>query len=1320
MATLVLTVAATALTQGAAAWITTIAGAVAAVAGSYIDARLFAPGPQKVEGPRLDSLKVQASTEGAAIPEIAGRVRLAGQIIWATKFKEVAKTETSGGGGGGGKGFGGGGGGGGATVQTTTYTYYASFAVGLSEGRIDRVGRVWADGKPLDMKGVTMRLHRGGLGQAPDSLIEGKEGAANTPAYRGTAYVVFDNLEITQFGNRLPQLTFEVFRRVSPSDGSGLEDVVQAITVIPGAGERVYDTVVHARDLGGGATTQENQFAGHDSADWHVALDDLESSLPNVGTVFLVVGWFGDDLRAGNCTIRPKIEVSAKATSPNAWKVHTLTRGTALVVSTVDGRPAYGGTPSDDSIVRAIRDLKARGHSVIFYPFVFMDIAEGNTLTDPWTGSMGQPVYPWRGRITCDPAPGQPGTVDKTAGAASQIDSFFGTVAESDISVAVNGSSNAVTTGYSGPSEWSFRRFILHYAKLCDAINAVEPNAVDAFLIGSELKALMAVRDSATNFPAVAKMKTLASNVKAILGSGVKIGYAADWSDYNTYNPGDSTGDLFFHLDPLWLDGAIDFVGVDLYAPLSDWRDGNAHLDAVGGGASIYDLDYLHSNIEGGEFFDWFYSDATARDTQTRTTITDGAYGKPWVYRAKDFRNWWLNQHYNRPGGTESGSPTGWVPQSKPIWFTEVGVPSVDKGTNQPNLFYDPKSSESAFPYYSRGTRDDLIQRRGIEAVVSYWNAPSNNPISSVYGGPMIGLAAVWTWDARPYPAWPSRTDAWGDGDLWPRGHWLNGKIGLADLAALVAERCERVGFAAYDVSALTGIVVGYIRDRPMSPRAEIELLMNAFAFDAVESQGVIRFLPRGRAAVAAFEPDDCVLADSGDLVNLTRAQETDLPDVVSITFIDGSRSYESGTVSASRIAGYSERRTDITVPLVMDDIQAQLIADRALAEAWIGRESAKHALPPDRVALDVGDVVNLVIDGQAREFRLTRINDAWARTIESQRSEGAIYAPPLPGNTIPVFDPPPVYGQAILELLDLPMLRDGDIGYAPYVGASASPFAGISLMDSPTGDSFALDTVLPVRAAIGETMFDFWSGPTDYFDVVNTLRVKLYSGELASVPEDAVLAGRANAVAIRNAAGDWEILQFCNATLVDPGVHDLTKLLRGRLGTEHAMRSPVAAGARIVVLDGAITQIQAALAERGVARFYKWGPSGLDPTDVAWQQATFTARCVGLMPWSPVHVAGARNVSGDLSISWVRRSRFGGAWADGADVPLNEESERYEIDILDGPDVVRTLAVTSPTAIYTAGQQVADFGASQSSIAVKVYQLSAIVGRGWPTSATL
>ena len=1319
MATLLLAVGAAVLTEGAAAWVTAAATAVAGVVGSVIDNRLFGPGPinQETQGPRLDNLQVQSSTEGASLPEIAGRVRIAGQLIWATKFKEVVTTTTQSTGGGGGKG-GGGGGGGGSTVTTTTYSYFANFAVGLSEGAIDRVGRIWADGKPLDMSNVTIRVYRGTADQLPDSLIEGIEGSGQVPAYRGTAYVVFENLAIGSFGNRVPQLNFEVFRRVSPGDGSGVEDLVEAISIIPGAGERVYDTFVQTRNLGGGSTAPENKFAGRIVADWNVALDDLEASLPNISTVLLVAGWFGDDLRAGQCTVRPKVEVSTKIASSDTCQVHGVTREVAVVVSTVQGRPAYGGTPSDDSLVRAIRDLKARGLSVIFYPFLFMDVASGNTLPDPWTGNIGQPAYPWRGRITCDPAPGRPGTVDKTATATSQIASFFGTVTRDQISVSVNGSSDAVSTSYSGPAEWSYRRFIFHCARLCAAINAVESGAVDAFLIGSELRSLCAVRDSATHFPAADYLKALAADVKVVLGAGVKVGYVADWSDYGRYQPGDGSGDLFFHLDPLWADANIDFVGVDVYVPLSDWRDGTAHLDALAGAPSIYDHAYLQSNIEGGEDFDWFYASQADRDAQTRTSITDGAYGKPWVWRAKDFRNWWLNDHYDRPGGTESGSHTGWVPQSKPIWFTEFGIPSVDRGTNQPNVFYDPKSSESALPYYSRGTRDDLIQRRGIEAMLTYW--AGNNPVSSVYRGPMIGTIAAWTWDARPYPAWPARTDIWSDGDLWPLGHWLNGKVGLADLGALVAERCARVGFTEVDVTGLFGIVVGYVRDRPMSPRAEIEMLMQAFAFDATESEGVIRFVARGRPSVATVEPEDCVAPDQGDAVTLTRAQETALPDVVSVTFIDGNNDYQSGSISASRLAGWSDRKRDASFALVMDDVQAQGIADRALAETWIARETAKLGVPPALVALDPGDVIDLVVGGRPRSFRLTRINDGGLRNMEAQRAEAAVYAPPLPGIAPPAVTVPPVLGAAVLRIMDLPILIDTDVPWSPYAGACASPFAGILVLDSATGSSFAVDTTLPVRATMGETLNAFPAGPTAYWDDVNILSVKLYAGELTSRTEAEILAGGANALAIGTPDGDWEIVQFCNANLTAPSTYNVTKLLRGRMGTEHGMRAPLATAAPVVLIDGAIAQLQTMLSERGIARFYRWGPPGLDATDPAWQQTTFTARAVGLMPWSPVHIGGTRNGSGDLSVTWVRRTRLGGGWADGVDVPLNEESERYEIDVVNGSTVARTLSSTMPSATYTAAQQTTDFGAPQSSVLVKVYQLSATVGRGWPATATI
>ena len=121
------------------------------------------------------------------------------------------------------------------------------------------------------------------------------------------------------------------------------------------------------------------------------------------------------------------------------------------------------------------------------------------------------------------------------------------------------------------------------------------------------------------------------------------------------------------------------------------------------------------------------------RLSQTRTPITDGL-GKPWVWRAKDIWNWWSNHHYDRPDGGESATATAFVPTAKPIVFTELGCPAIDKGANQPNVFYDPKSSESALPYFSGGGRDDLMQRRFLEAHAAFWAEAANNPVSPLTG----------------------------------------------------------------------------------------------------------------------------------------------------------------------------------------------------------------------------------------------------------------------------------------------------------------------------------------------------------------------------------------------------------------------------------------------------------------------------------------------------------------------------------------------------------------------------------------------------------
>ena len=727
MATLVLGAVGSAIGAGFGGTILGLSGAaiggfIGSTIGSAVDSWIvssLAPA-QRIEGARLDSLRITSSTEGAVIPRLFGRMRIGGNIIWATDFREETNTTSQGGGKGGG----------GGKVTTTEYLYFASFAVALCEGEITGIGRVWADGKAMDLTGVTWRWYPGNEVQGPDPFISATMGAANTPAYRGTAYVVFEDLNLGAFGNRLPQISFEVFRPLADPDTA--EGLVKAVTMIPASGEFAYATTPVKKSSGAdGATVGENLNAITDTADIVVALDRLQSLAPAVESVSLVVAWFGDDLRAGDCKVRPGVEVDTKTTTPSAWSVNGVARADAFLVSRdAEDRPVYGGTPADFAVVQAIQEMKARGLRVTFYPFLLLDVPSGNTLPNPYSNNAataGQPTFPWRGRITCSPAAGFAGSADKTAIAATQVSALFGTATPANFSV------SGTSVSWTGPiGEWSLRRMILHYAHLCKAAGGV-----DAFLIGSEMPGLTTIRADASTYPAVTAFKALAADVRAILGAGTKIGYAANWSEYFGHQPADGTGDVVFHLDPLWSDANIDFIGIDNYMPLSDWRDGFDHADAALAPA-IYDRAYLQSNIAGGEGFDWFYASPSDRAAQIRTAITDGAAAKPWVFRFKDLRAWWSSQHFNRPGGVESATPTGWVPQSKPIWFTELGCPAIDRGTNQPNVFFDPKSSESFTPYFSRGWRDDGVQRAYFEATYLWWGQGANNPTSSVYGTPMV------------------------------------------------------------------------------------------------------------------------------------------------------------------------------------------------------------------------------------------------------------------------------------------------------------------------------------------------------------------------------------------------------------------------------------------------------------------------------------------------------------------------------------------------------------------------------------------------------
>ena len=1301
-----------------------------ALVGSYIDSQLFASGGTdrqftSEEGPRLGDLNITASTYGADLPRVYGRVRIGGQIIWATNIEEVRTSTTvstsTGGGSSGGKGFGGGGQQAQPSTTTTrvSYDYYANFAVALCHGEITTIGRIWADGKLLDQSKYNFRVYKGTSTQNPDSLISAK--TPNTPAYRGVAYVVFERMHLNPFGNRIPNLTFEVHRSVDE-----FENLVTAVTIIPGSGEFTYDTTEVYSEPQPGTTVSENVHTFEGVTDWTSSINKLQDTLPNIKTTGLVVSWFGTDLRVDQCQVLPKVDNNVKVTEPYDWLVSDLTRQTAQTTSLHDGRPAYGGTPSDISVIHAIQDLNARSVPVVFYPFILMDIPVDNSLTDPYTNSSSQPAYPWRGRITCNPAPSTPGTPDKTPECQIQLDAFIGQAQPSDFTV------SGTTITYSGPAEWSYRRFILHYAHLCNAAGGV-----DGFLVGTELRGLTQLRSSQSYYPFVQALRQLAADVKSILGAQTKVTYAADWSEYFGHHPSDGTNDVYFHLDPLWSDANIDAIGIDAYWPLSDWRDGNVHKDYLSGVTNIYDLDYLRSNISGGEGYDWYYASSADRDSQTRTDITDGFYNKPWVFRYKDIKSWWQNQHFDRPGGVESTSPTAWVPESKPFWLTEIGCPAIDKGSNQPNVFVDPKSSESFFPYYSTGTRDDYIQRRYLTALYQYFD-PSHsdyisgsNPQSSKYSGRMVDTSKMftYTWDARPYPQFPFNFDVWGDGPNWEFGHWLTGRLANGPLSSVLSQVCLDHKFTKFTLDGIRGIISGYVIDKIMTGRQAIQPLEAAFQFDSYSSSGVVKFTSRGlKPTLKSVTSPNFV--DRRKIYEITSGDKTTLPLSSKVTFIDSGNDYRQNTVSSTIQYSLSTSDATANLPIVMDTSTARNVADNLLWDAHNTNEKLKFELPLSHIDIEPTDILSITLHPSysqtqyTAEFRVISVRIQNKLAIEALSTNSDVFIPaPSPSSLSDTSLPsPPTYGPPLVYFMDLPLLTPDASEESGYIAGYQDPWPGtIDLYISPDNGSYQSNSSINNEAIIGVTTTDLPIGPHGRFDYGTQLGVKLYSGELSSA-SDPDLFMNANTCAVQLASGEWEILQFADATLTSESNYTLTKLLRGQKGTDSIMEQTVPAGARFVLLDATITQPSITSNEWNVAYNWKYGPSGLPITHYSYQTSQAEFKGIGTRPYAPSHISSILNsLTGDLTISWIRRTRYNGDGWEVQEVPLNETLEQYLVEILDPSQaVIRSFTTTTPSFVYTQDQRITDYGTDNKTPTINVAQISEKFGIGLKRTTTI
>lgn len=541
---------------------------------------------------------------------------------------------------------------------------------------------------------------------------------------------------------------------------------------------------------------------------------------------------------------------------------------------------------------------------------------------------------------------------------------------------------------------------------------------------------------------------------------------------------------------------------------------------------------------------------------------------------------------------------------------------------------------------------------------------------------------------------------------------------GTVTLADVLSDLHARSGLdpSQLDAAAVSDSVAGYAVTNRMPIRAAIEPLRAAYFLDAVESDGKVRYSRRGAAPVASIPYQDLAAHEGGAALpaplSSTRAQEIDLPATVDVGYLNPATNYEQGNQRARRVTTSSREAVSVSLPIVLSDDQARQIADAMLYTAWAGRTQVRFAVSQQYAQIDPGDVVS--VDTPDGPLRLLITSTSYARpgvlSVTAVADDPAIYQQTATGAPAPATtDRIPVITGTRLALLDIPILRDSDDDAGFYAAASGynAAWPGARLYKSSDSTNYSAVTDL-AASIIGSATSVLASGVTTTWDTANSVTVAILTGTLAGDTDLAVLNG-ANAALL----GD-EIIQFQSATQNADGTWTLSRLLRGRRGTEWAAGSH-RSGERFVLLSGNLRRVAG---EYQLSRQYKgvtYGKSLSSASDQA-----FALQSIGLKPFAPVHLRGSRDASSNLTITWVRRTRVQGDWRDYTDVPIGEASERYEIDILSGTTVKRTLTATSPSVVYAAADQTTDFGSAQASISVKIYQLSDRVGRGYAAAASV
>lgn len=567
---------------------------------------------------------------------------------------------------------------------------------------------------------------------------------------------------------------------------------------------------------------------------------------------------------------------------------------------------------------------------------------------------------------------------------------------------------------------------------------------------------------------------------------------------------------------------------------------------------------------------------------------------------------------------------------------------------------------------------------------------------------------------------------------------------GVPDLETVVIDLVSRVGIDSGDVdlSSVSAISCrGLVVPNRTELRHVLSSLESAYMLDFVEVDGQISAIVRGGASSGTLDADDLGASTNGPAerhtVALSRTQEVDLPQQVNVVYLSAAIDFQTMTQNGIREWGSGDEPKTLQMSVVLNEAEAKKVAVVTVHEAWIERTQGEIRTLWKLLGIGPGDVWDVPTPIGTVTMKVVRQTLGLFGHLEMSLVENDpdIYTQTVTGATPPI-NPNNIDHQnaGAFVLADTVALIDTDadqIGFYSEAGGGGTPWPGMTIecTDSsklrvlPSGTTQSTYATHPAVGAYGQAesvLSDFSGGD---WDRTNTVDVSLEFGDApTSLAEDVVLTEGLNVIVIGQ-----EILQFADVTDLGGGIYRLATLLRGRRGTDTFIDSHALYEAVFIPSEDTTQRVEAVLAERDVAHNYRGVESGrvyADPGDYPTFGLTIVGR--SRMPLSPCRVEGAWDspLADDLTFSWIRRARKNASWADYADVPLDETSEDYEVDVYDDntfTTVVRTLSVTGATSVeYDEASIFADFGSYPTTHYVGVFQVSDVVGRGFERQATI